>query len=90
MPALFRDFHFAGQALRVEADTEPLLWLQDFVEPQFAARDTAVPAQTLPGQIPAPSAPSRDAPAGLQAPAPAPAAPAAGDEPGSKSQQVPK
>ena len=47
MPALFRDFHFAGQALRVEADTEPLLWLQDFVEPQFAARDTAVPAQTL-------------------------------------------
>ena len=49
-----------------------------------------VPAQTLPGQIPAPSAPSRDAPAGLQAPAPPPAAPAAGDEPGSKSQQVPK
>jgi preprotein translocase subunit SecG len=47
-----------------------------------------VPAQTLPGQIPAPSAPSPGAPAGLQAPAPT--APASGDEPGSKSQQVPK
>ena len=50
-----------------------------------------VPAQTLPGQIPAPSAPAAPgAPAGLQAPAPAPAAPASGPEPGSKSQQVPK
>jgi len=49
-----------------------------------------VPAQTLPGQIPAPSAPPPGAPAGLQAPAPTPTAPGSGEEPGSKSQQVPK
>ena len=48
------------------------------------------PVQTLPGQIPAPSAPRPDAPAGLQAPAPAPNVPAAGQEPDGKSQQVPK
>lgn len=47
-----------------------------------------VPAQTLPGQIPAPSAPAPDAPAGLQAPAPS--APASDADAGSKSQQVPK
>ncbi|HXV10633.1 MAG TPA: preprotein translocase subunit SecG [Burkholderiales bacterium] len=49
-----------------------------------------VPAQTLPGQIPAPSAPAPDAPAGLQAPAPTPTAPASDAEAGSKSKQVPK
>jgi preprotein translocase subunit SecG len=48
-----------------------------------------VPAQTLPGQIPAPSAPAPGAPTGLQAPAPTPAAPAS-DADASKSQQVPK
>ena len=49
-----------------------------------------VPAQTLPGEIPAPSAPSPDAPAGLQAPAPTPSAPVSGEDPASKSQRVPK
>jgi hypothetical protein len=42
-----RDFHFAGHALRVEADEAPLVWLHDFVAPQFAARDTEEPAQVI-------------------------------------------
>jgi hypothetical protein len=44
---LRRDFHFGGHALRVEGDAEPLLWLQEFVEPQFATWDTDKPDETI-------------------------------------------
>ena len=42
-----RDFHFAGRALRVEAPEEPLAWLQEFVAPQFVARDSDAPDRTI-------------------------------------------
>jgi hypothetical protein len=42
-----RDFHFAGHAFRVEADERPLLWLHEFVAPQFAVRDIGQPDQTI-------------------------------------------
>lgn len=44
---LRRDFHFAGHAFRVEGAEEPLVWLQRFVEPQFAARDTDAPHEII-------------------------------------------
>jgi hypothetical protein len=44
---LRRDFNFAGHAFRVEGDEEPLLWLHDFIEPQFSAQDTDDPDETI-------------------------------------------
>ena len=44
---LRRDFHFGGSAFRVEGAEEPLLWLQHFVEPQFAVRDVGTPQEII-------------------------------------------
>lgn len=45
---MFRtDFHFGGHAFRVEGAEEPLRWLRNFVEPQFAVRDIADPHETI-------------------------------------------
>jgi hypothetical protein len=47
MPTLRRGFGFGGHAFRVEGDAQPVRWLQEFVEPQFAARDAGVPDETI-------------------------------------------
>jgi hypothetical protein len=44
---LRRDFHFGGHAFRVEGAEEPLRWLQHFVEPQFAVRDSDDPHEII-------------------------------------------
>jgi hypothetical protein len=47
MPGRRRGFRFAGHAVRVEGDADPLRWLEEFVEPQFAASDAEVPDETI-------------------------------------------
>jgi hypothetical protein len=44
---LRRDFHFGGCAFRVEGAEAPLLWLEHFVEPQFAVRDIDNPDEII-------------------------------------------
>jgi hypothetical protein len=47
VPMLRRDFHFGGHTFRVDGAAGPLLWLQQFVEPQFAVRDIDDPHETI-------------------------------------------
>ena len=41
------EFHFAGHAIRVEGPPEPLLWLAEFLAPQFSVANTEEPDQTI-------------------------------------------
>jgi hypothetical protein len=42
-----REFHFAGHAIRVEGPPAPLLWLEEFLAPQFSVLDTEDPDRTI-------------------------------------------
>jgi hypothetical protein len=41
------DFHFAGHAIRVTGHQGPLLWLEEFLRPQFRVGDTPAPDRTV-------------------------------------------